>query len=733
MAALASWCYRHRIWVVVAWVALLAALGGITSAVGTKYSDSFSLPGTESTKALQLLTAAFPQGSGDTDQIVWHVSSGKVTDAAVQAHMTDVLGKVAKSGGVSFVTSPYSPAGAAQISRDGQTAYATVNFAKAARDIPKAQVTAVLNLAKGANDAGLQVAMGGAAVAQANQQPPSNSEGIGLLAAAVILFLAFGSFFAMLLPLLAAVVALGTGIQAVGLFTHVMTIGTIAPTLAALIGLGVGIDYALFIVTRYRNSLKAGMNPHDAVVRSLNTSGRAVIFAGTTVCIALLGLLVLRLSFLTGMGIASVITVLFTMLTALTLLPALLGFFGMKALSRRERRALAETGPVVEGASGGWARWAGYVSRHRLWLSAVAVVVMFVLAVPTFSLRLGLSDSGNDPKGSSTRQAYDMLASGFGPGFNGPLQLVSEPSTPADTAALAGLVTTLKSTPGIAEVVAAPTRAGTHLSLISVIPTTAPQDAATTNLINNLRSHVIPTAMQGTSLHVYVGGATAIFADFATVITGKLPLFIGVIVGLGFLLLVLAFRSLLVPLTAAVMNLVAAGAAFGVVVAVFQWGWGTEALGLGKSGPIEAFLPVIMLAILFGLSMDYQVFLVSRMHEEWVHTHDNKRAVTLGQATTGRVITAAAAIMITVFGAFVLGGQRVIAEFGIGLSSAVLIDAFIIRTVLVPSLMHLFGPANWWLPGWLDRILPHLSVEPPDEGDHESPEELSAHSVGVGG
>jgi putative drug exporter of the RND superfamily len=393
----------------------------------------------------------------------------------------------------------------------------------------------------------------------------------------------------------------------------------------------------------------------------------------------------------------------------------MLGFLGPKVLSRKERRRLAAEGAHEPHAEGFWARWALLVQRRPKLLAVVATLVMLTLTLPVLSLRLGSSDSGNDPAGSTTRQAYDLLAAGFGPGFNGPLQLVAEVKSPADTAALAALATKLRTEPGVASVAPFPTAAGAKVAIISVVPTTSPQDAATSDLIQRLRDSVIPAAEQGTSLQVYVGGTTAIFDDFADVLTSKLPLFIGVIILLGFLLLMLAFRSLLVPATAAVMNLLAAGASFGVVTAVFQWGWGTDLLGIGKAGPVEAFLPVIMLAILFGLSTDYQVFLVSRMHEEWVHTGDNTLSVTRGQAATGRVITAAAAIMICVFAAFVFGGQRVIAEFGIGLASAVFLDAFILRTVLVPAAMHVFGPANWWLPQRLDRRLPHLSVEPADD------------------
>ena len=349
-----------------------------------------------------------------------------------------------------------------------------------------------------------------------------------------------------------------------------------------------------------------------------------------------------------------------------------------------------------------------------------ALVVMLALASPVIDLRLGLSDAGNDPASSTTRKAYDLLANGFGPGSNGPLLLVAQVGTPADTAALGVLTQSLQHMPGVAAVVPFPSKPGAKVAVVQVVPASAPQDVKTSELITHLRTTVIPAAEKGSGLRVLVGGATAIFDDFAAIISGKLPLFIGVIVALGFLLLLIAFRSFLVPATAAVMNLLAAAASFGVIVAFFQWGWGSNLLGLGKAGPVEAFLPVIMLAVLFGLSMDYQVFLVSRMHEEWVHTHDNRHSVILGQATTGRVITAAAAIMIAVFTAFVFGGQRVIAEFGIGLAAAVFLDAFILRTVLVPSIMHLFGRANWWLPRAVDRHMPHLSVEPTSDEEREA-------------
>ena len=717
MASFARWCYRHRIIVVIAWLAVLLSVFGVERFVGSAYSDTFTLPGTESSRALDLLASALPKQSGDSDTIVWHVPSGSVSDPAVQTRIGALLKQVAAVPTVAAVRSPYSPAGAAQISQDGRTAYATVAFSKLAPSLPKADVRRVMALVKAAGTASLQVEIGGQAIEQFNRTPPSNSMAIGLVAAAIIILLAFGSLFGMALPLIAAVVALGTATFAIDLFSHAMSVSSIAPTLAALIGLGVGIDYALFILTRHRDGLRAGLSPEDAAVRSLNTAGRAVLFAGGTVCVALLGLLVLRLSFLTGMAYASVITVVLTMATALTLLPALLGFMGPRVLSRRERRRLAESGPEEAHTSGFWARWAGFVSRRPVILALAALVVMLTLASPVIDLRLGLSDAGNDPASSTTRKAYDLLANGFGPGSNGPLLLVAQVGTPADTAALGVLTQSLQHMPGVAAVVPFPSKPGAKVAVVQVVPASAPQDVKTSELITHLRTTVIPAAEKGSGLRVLVGGATAIFDDFAAIISGKLPLFIGVIVALGFLLLLIAFRSFLVPATAAVMNLLAAAASFGVIVAFFQWGWGSETLGLGRAGPIEAFLPVIMLAVLFGLSMDYQVFLVSRMHEEWVHTRDNRHSITTGQATTGRVITAAAAIMMGVFIAFVFGGQRVIAEFGIGLAVAVFIDAFILRTVLVPSLMHLFGKANWWLPAAVDKRMPHLSVEPTEDAE----------------
>jgi putative drug exporter of the RND superfamily len=710
MAAMARWCFRRRTWVLVAWLALLVILGVTGRAAGTAYSDTLTVPGTGSTAALTLLDKAFPGHAGDQDTVVWRVGHGSVRAPAARARITAMLAKVAAAPAVTSVISPYSARGAAQVSRNGEIAYATVVFNAPQSSLSVPDVARVVRLAEAARAPGLRVEIGGPAVENALRPSVGISAAVGVVAAAVVLFIAFGSLLAMLLPLAVAIAALIPGLMTTALLSHAVSIPSAGPTLGILIGLGVGIDYALFIVTRHRVGLKAGLSPRDAAVRALNTSGRAVLFAGTTVCIALLGMLVLRIGYISGLGIAAAITVLFTVAAAATLLPALLGFLGMRVLSRRERRRLAADGPTPGGTSGWWRRLASLVQRRPAPLAAAAAAVMLVLAIPVLSLRLGSSDAANDPASTTTHQAYELLATGFGPGFNGPLQLVGTTGSPASTAAFARLAGTLRTEPGIAAV-SAPVP-GRGAALISVIPGTSPEAAATSHLISALRDRVIPAAEHGTTLHVYVGGVTAINGDFASVIAPRLLIFVAVILALGFLLLMLAFRSLLIPAVAAVMNLLAAAASFGVLVAVFQYGWGLRLLNLGQPGPVESFLPVLMLAVLFGLSMDYEVFLVSRIREEWAATGDTHQAVRAGQATTGRVIIAAATIMILVFSAFILSGQQVIGEIGIGLAAAVLLDAFLLRTLLVPALMHLTGRANWWLPRWLERILPHLSIEP---------------------
>ncbi|MFF4251260.1 MMPL family transporter [Streptomyces sp. NPDC001663] len=705
---MARWCYRHRLVVLLLWVGALFGLGFSASTAGTNYANVFSLPDTDSKSAYDLMEKAFPNTSGDTDTVVWKVDDGSVKDSAVQNRIQPALDKIAKMNGVGEVTSPYSGArGAAQISGDGKIAYAQLTFTQRANEVPKDLVQNVLDTAQGAERSGLQVELGGQAIQRVQEPPQGLSEMVGIVAAAVVLFLAFGSFFAMLLPIAIAVFGVGTGLFSTQLLSHATDVPDIAPLLASLIGLGVGIDYALFIVTRHRRGIQRGMDPEESAVTALNTSGRAVLFAGGTVCIALAGMLVTRLRFLDGVVVGTSLTVVLSVAAATTLLPALLGFLGPRVLSRRQRRRLAADGPEPEKTSGLAARWSTNVEKRPRRIAALALVVMAVLAIPVLSLRLGATDQGNDDASTTTRKAYDLLAEGFGPGFNGPLQVVSDGG---DTATL---VKDMEATPGVARVAALPPAKG--VTVIQVVPKTSPQSEETDQLIDTLRDEVIPKA--GAQAHV--GGVTAVSKDFASVTGDRLPLFIATIIGLGFLLLLVAFRSLVVPLTAALMNLIAAAASFGVLVAIFQWGWGLDLLGLGKEGPINAFLPVIMLSLLFGLSMDYQVFLVSRMHEEWVHTRDNARAVRVGLAETSRVINSAALIMVCVFLAFVLSGDSGAAMAGVGLAAAVALDAFILRTALVPAAMHLLGNSNWWLPDWLEKRLPHLAVEPKEEAEPE--------------
>lgn len=714
MAAIARWCITHRLVAVLIW---LLALGGAAAAAafaGSAYTNDYEAPGTESGRAAQLLKSGFTDLGGDTDTIVWHTDGSTVRAAGVVQKMTGTLHAVERLPGVGAVDGPYTEAGAGQISADAHTAYATVTFDRQADDVPAEQARAVVDTAQAAAGGHLQVELGGSAVALTEAPGVHLSEAIGVVVAAVVLFLAFGSLAASMLPIATALVSVGTAYAGIVLLGHLMTVADFAPMLGMLVGLGVGIDYALFIVTRHRRGLRRGMTVPEAAQHAVATTGRAVVFAGATVCIALLGMLILRLSFLNGVAIAASLTVVLTVAASVTLLPALLSLIGLRALSGRERRRLAVYGPQPEPPTGFAARWSAFVERHPKLLGGIAAVVMLVLALPTFALHLGSSDQGNNARSSTTRQAYDLLASGFGPGVNGPLTIAAQLDGADDRLAMDGLPATLRATEGVAWAYPVTYNSSGDTAFVTVVPDSAPQSRQTSELVDRLRTDVVPKAAANTSLEAHVGGVTASYDDFARIIIGKLPLFIGVVIGLGCLLLLMAFRSVGIPLKAAAMNVAAVASSFGVVVAVFQWGWGSELLGLGSSGPIEPFLPVIMVSVLFGLSMDYQVFLVGRMYEEWLETGDNRRAVRVGLAETSRVINSAAVIMISVFLAFVLSGDRVIAMFGIALAAAVALDAFVLRTLLVPALMHLLGGANWWLPGWLDRRLPRLSIEPPD-------------------
>ena len=708
MRKLARWSARHRRVVVVAWLVAAIGMTFVGGSVGSKFNNGFTMSGTDSSRALALLQRSTPRTSGDSDQIVIAARTGKVTDPAVRSRVSEMLRTVSQLPHVGSVVSPYGAGAAGQISRSGSVEFATVTFDAQADKLPIGAINRVVSAAKAAHTSNLQVQLGGQAIERTN---PGGTGGLlfGMIAALVVLLIVFGSLLAAALPLMAAGLALATGVGVLNLLSNVITMPDFATELALLIGLGVGVDYALFIVTRYRQALMRGVVSQDAIEEALDTSGRAVLFAGITVCIALLGMLALGVSILSGSGIAASVVVAFTVLAAMTLLPALLGFFGPRTLTRRARKALAAGALTTSDESPMWTRWAAVLQRRPAILAGLAVAAMLLIAVPVLSLRTGSADSGSDSNGTTTRQAYDLLAKGFGPGFNGPLQLVAQVSSSAQREQFDHVVSVVNHTRDVVGVTPVAVLGGS-VATAQVFERGSPQDASTSDLVSTLRSTVIPAASQH-RVRVLVAGQTAIFADYSSVLSGKLPLFVAVVVLLSFLLLVAVFRSLVIPLMAATMNLLSVAAAFGVVTAVFQWGWLLSLVGETRTGPIEAVLPIMVFAILFGLSMDYEVFLVSRIYEEWHRRKDNTQAVVHGLASTGRTITAAAAVMILVFGAFILGGEHLIKLFGVGLSAAILFDALIVRSILVPGLMLLIGNANWALPEALERIIPRLNVE----------------------
>jgi len=708
MRSLARWCIAHRRIVIIAWVVALIAANAIGQAVGSDYNSNFKGPSTAgSQQALNLLAKYFPTHKGDSASIVFE-SSAPITSSAVHAEVTGLLTKVASLRHVTDVVTPY--AGAHAISPGGHIAYATVLFDQRSFALPKAAIDAVINTAEGARTSTLQIQLGGSPIEQVQPPKTGPSTGVGILAALIILLITFGTLVAAGLPLIIALLALGTAIGLIAVLTHVVDVVNFTPELAAMIGLGVGIDYALFIVTRYRSGLDSGLDPDEAIVTAMDTSGRAVLFAGVTVVIAMLGQLLVGVSFLRGPAIGSSLTVLLTMVAALTLLPAVLSKLG-RGIDRwdifgQRRRSAGRSGP------GFWERWAAMIQRRPLVAAAVSLLILLVLASPILALRLGSADAGTDAKGTTTRQAYDLLAKGFGAGFNGPMQVVAKLPSAGDTGAAKALRAGFVGLPDVAAVAPPTYSPNGLLAVINVFPKTSPQAAATTTLLNRLRDDVIPPLERSTKAAVYVGGTTALFADFSSLLSSKLPLFIGAVVLISALLLLAVFRSLFIAVKAIAMNLLSVAAAFGVVVAVFQWGWLGGVIGISTTSPIAAFLPVMVFAIVFGLSMDYEVFLMSRMHEEWERTGDAAHAMRHGLASTGRVITAAAAIMVCVFGSFILGDSLTIKLFGVGLATAVFLDAFLIRMVLVPALMALMGPRAWWLPRGLDRRLPRLNVDP---------------------
>jgi putative drug exporter of the RND superfamily len=709
LLGLTRWCIAHRRYVVIGWIAIAIVTTVIAQSVGRNYSTNFSLPGTEAQRAQNLLSSEFKVQSGDQDTIVFHTSQGTVDSPAVRQTMTALLARVATMPHVVGVISPYGRRGALQVSPNRTTAFATVSYSKRANLLPDATGKPVLAAINAVSVPGLKVAAGGQVIEQAEGFSIGPATEIGVLAALVILLITFGSLLAAGMPLITAGFGLVTGVAVIGLATHVTSMSNVSPELALMIGLGVGIDYALFIVTRFRENYGRVGDVNQAVVGAMDTSGRAILLAGTTVVIALLGMFATGVSFLYGLSIASVVTVLLTMVASLTVLPALLSRLGPRLVRPgRAARRRAAAGLAPRGSL--WRRWSLLVQSRPWPLAAVSLAVMVAVLIPVTSLRLDNSDAGNDPSNTSTHAAFNLLSQGFGQGFNGPLSIVTELRSPSQAASLHAVSAAVASTPDVVAVTAPRISPSGRVAVIQAYPGSAPQAQATTDLVNHLRHDVLPAFERRNGAPILVGGFTAGSIDFAHVLSSKLPIFIAIVVVLSALLLFVMFRSLVIPLQAAAMNLLSIGGALGATVLVFEKGWLSGILGVQK-GPIEPWIPVLMFAVVFGLSMDYEVFLVSRVREEWVHRRDASTAVVDGIAFTGRVISAAAAIMICVFLSFMLGNERSVKEFGFGLAAAVFLDALIVRCVLLPAVLELLGEVTWKLPRWLDERLPHINIE----------------------
>ena len=719
---------RHKWWFVVAWLVAAVAVGALARGLDGQETDNFRIPGAQSQRALDLLIQDFPSASGQSASVVFQSDAG-ITSPKAQPAIAESVANLEKLPHVVSVTDPYGPLGPAIISKNGRITLVTVQFDVVAQKLPKDIYDQITAATAPAAAAGVRLAYGGAVIDYSHQPPSGNADLIGLLAAVVVLLFAFGSVVAMGLPITTALFGLAIGFSLIKIVAAFTDIGTLAPTLAQMIGLGVGIDYSLFIVSRYRENRALGMDIESAIGRSVATAGSAVLFAGTTVVIAICGLAVSGIPYVARLGYMSGVMVLVMMTAALTLLPAALAIVGNKidkwkvpSLMHHADRAKAAGHPdPVSPRSTVWEKWAHLVASHAWPFAVFAVAILLALAWPVISMRLGESDDGNLPSSSTQRQAFDLIAVGFGQGANGPLLVVvslpeANNGAPADAIAAA-----VKKTPGVAEVAPPQISPNGKVAQIAVIPTSAPDSEATANLVGTLRNTVLPQAIGNSGAQAYVGGLTATFIDIGDRISGRLLYFILAVVLLSFLLLMLVFHSILVPLTAAVMNLLSVGAAYGVTVAVFQWGWMKGLVGLQSTVPITAFVPMMMFAVLFGLSMDYQVFLLTRVREEYDKTGDTRLGVVRGLARTARVITSAALIMIFVFGAFVLNPTPEVKMFGLGLAVAVLVDATIVRMMLVPATMEILGDANWWFPKWLS-FLPRLDLEGSSEESGAGPE-----------
>ncbi|QYG93934.1 MMPL family transporter [Iamia sp. SCSIO 61187] len=706
---LGHWSVRHRRWVLAAWLTLLIGAGALSGALGGTTSDAFTIPGTESQKAMDLLEERFPEQSGSSARLVFASDDDTpLTDPARRAGIEATLAAAADAPDVVSVTDPFT---AGTVSSEGLIAFADVSYPVPANEVSEEAATALEEIAAPAEATGVRMEIGGDVGPQ--EELGHTSELIGLGVAIIVLLLSFGSLVAMGLPIATALIGVGVGISGIGVLSAFTDLSSTAPVLATMIGLAVGIDYALFIVTRHRQNVAEGLDVEESAARANATAGGAVVFAGLTVVIALAGLAVIGIPFLTVMGLGAAFTVLLSVGIAVTLLPALLGFAGHNI--DRWRIGRTRTGSASESHDTLSARWARRVVARPGVALAGGLALMLLLAVPMLSLRLGMPDAGTAPQDTTRRQAYDLLAEGFGPGFNGPLTLVADTSGAADPdAALAEVVAAVTEDPGVQLVAPpVPNEAG-DTAIIAVVPRTSPSSADTSSLVHHLRDDVLAPIGEATGAEVSVAGQTALLIDVSDKMATALPTFMVLVIGLTMVLLLAVFRSLLVPVKAAIAILLSIGSSFGVLVAIFQWGWLQQLVGLEESVPVISFLPILMFAVLFGLSMDYEVFILSRIREDYIRTGRARESVLSGLTSSARVITAAALIMISVFASFALTDDPTTKMLGIGFSMAVLLDATVVRMVLVPATMALFGDRAWWLPGWLDRLLPDLDIE----GEH---------------
>jgi RND superfamily putative drug exporter len=715
LVRLADWCYRRRWLVVAAWIAALVGGFVLASGFGGELKQDYLQPGSESKAATATLEENFPQKAGDTIQIVVHAEDGFLAPD-VRTRAQAVFADVAGSDHVVGVASPFDEGGAPQISGDGTTAYAEVALDQRDSDFTPEEAKALVEPILAAGDNTMQVEVGGP-VAALSETAPFGTEGIGFIAAAIILLFTFGSAVAMGLPLITAVFGLGTAVALGELLRRVVDVPDWAPPTAAMVGLGVGIDYALLIVTRFRSNLAEGHEPRRATVSAIATAGRAVVFAGLVVIVSMLGILLVGLTSLNGFAYTVSLAVLLTMTASLTLLPALLGFTG-RNIERLHVPFVAKHQRPDNTSR--WYRWSRFVQR-RPWVAAIgALAVLIALAAPLLGLRLGFPDAQNDPPTYTTHKAYALLADGFGPGFSAPLVLTVQGSPDEELLpATDALGDRLAGVEGVARVSPSVVNDAGDTAVLTVTATTSPQDEETVELVDRLRGTAVPDAIAGTGLSVDVGGMAAANLDITRGVADRLPLFFGGVLLVSFLLLMMVFRSVVVPLKAVIMNLLASAAAFGVLTLAVSGGPIGDLVGIPEATPVPILLPIGIFAILFGLSMDYEVFLLSRIKEEYDRTGDNALAVADGLAKSARVITAGAAVMVTVFLSFVLGVDVYGKMFGIGLAAAVLIDATIVRMVLVPATMELLGDRNWWLPSWLDRLLPDIDVEGHEVTDDE--------------